>query len=228
MRRFLLLVALCVPTTALAHFRLDSPASAYSQTPPPGNGDPQKAAPCGPAAGAGMATTAMTTVAPGGMLPLTITETISHPGWYRVSIAQNEGALPAMPTLQNCNALQKVATPTLPMLADGVFEHTAAFTTPQTSQIKLPDGYECNNCIVQVVQYMSTSAVPNCYYYHCARVNISNSPPVMPDAGVGNPTTGDAGTTGSSETTGGCSTTRRDVSPVLLLLALVAFRRRRR
>lgn len=228
MRRILFLVAMCVPTTALAHFQLDAPPAAHVQTAP--NGDPQKAAPCGPAAGAGTATTAVTNVAPGGMLTLTIKETIDHAGWYRVSIAQNEAGLPAMPTLANCNALQKVTTPTLPMLADGLFEHTASFNkVPQTTQIKLPDGYECNNCIVQVVEHMSQSTAPACYYYHCARVNITANPAPTPDAGVDNPATGDAGTTTDpGTTTGGCSTTGSDASPVLLLLALVAFRRRRR
>lgn len=223
MRRFLLLVALCVPTTASAHFQLDSPPSAYEQMAP--NGDPQKTAPCG---GSTSATTAVTNVQPGGMLRLTVKETIDHAGWYRVSIAQTEGQLPVMPPLASCNQLQKVATPTLPMLADGLFEHTASFNkVPQTAQIKLPDGYECNNCVVQVVEHMSAAAAPGCYYYHCAKVNISASVPPTPDPGVGNPAGGDAGTTGPSETTGGCSTTGRDASPLLILFALFAFRTRR-
>ena len=220
MRRILLLAVLSVPATASAHFYLEAPPSAYVQAT---NGDPQKTAPCG---GSTSGTTAVTNVAPGGMLTLTINETIPHAGWYRVSIAQTEAELPVMPTLASCNALQKVATPTLPMLADGVFDHVANLNGPQTTQIKLPDGYECANCVVQVVEHMSQSTAPGCYYYHCAKVNISASAPPTPDAGVGNPATGDAGTSGPSETTGGCATSR-DASPLLLLLALLGLRRRR-
>lgn len=222
MRRILLLAALCVPTTASAHFYLDAPLADRAQA---ANGDPQKAAPCG---GGTTATNMVTNIQPGGMLTLTIRETVPHAGWYRVSIAQNEAALPAMPVLQSCGDLQKNAAPTLPMLADGLFEHTANLNGPQTAQIKLPDGYECDNCVVQVVEHMSTVTAPNCYYYHCAKVNISASAPATPDAGVGNPTTGDAGTSAPSETTGGCSTIGVDASPTLLLLALASLCRRRR
>ena len=221
MRRLLLIAAMCVPATATAHFHLDAPPVAYVQDT---QGDPQKLGPCG---GSTTATTEVTNLQPGSMLPLTITETITHAGWYRVSIAQNEAALPAMPTLQNCNAATINQTPTMPLIADGLFEHTAAFTAAQSKQVQLPSGFECTNCVLQVVEVMTQSTAPACYYYHCARVNISADAPATPDAGVTNPGTGgDAGTTDPATTTGGCSTTG-DASPMLLLLALVALRRRR-
>jgi uncharacterized protein (TIGR03382 family) len=170
----------------------------------------------------------VTNLQPGSMLPLTITETITHAGWYRVSIAQNEAALPAMPTLQSCNAATINQNPTMPLLADGLFQHTAAFTAAQTKQVQLPSGFECTDCVVQVVEVMTQSTAPACYYYHCARVNIAADAPATPDAGVMNPgTAGDAGTADPTSTTGGCSTTGRDASPVLLMLVLVALRRRR-
>lgn len=159
------------------------------------------------------------------MLPLTITETITHAGWYRVSIAQNEAALPAMPTLQSCGAATINQNPTMPLIADGLFQHTAAFTAAQSKQVQLPAGFECSNCVVQIVEVMTQSTAPACYYYHCARVNISASAPPTPDAGVDNPATGDAGTTAPSATTGGCSSSG-SASP-LLLLALLGLRRRR-
>src|SRR6478735_4134703 len=99
MRRLALIATLLAPSAAFAHFHLDSPPPAYVYDT---QGDPQKTPPCG---GSTTPTTMVTDVAPGGMLTLTIKETIMHPGFYRVSIAQNEADLPAMPTLANCNAL---------------------------------------------------------------------------------------------------------------------------
>lgn len=73
-------------------FRLDAPASQYTQSAT--YGDPQKNEPCGPVAEGGTETNMVTTVQPGGKLKLTITETIMHAGHYRVAIAQNEAGLP--------------------------------------------------------------------------------------------------------------------------------------
>ncbi|HSD87354.1 MAG TPA: hypothetical protein VLB44_07560, partial [Kofleriaceae bacterium] len=90
MRRIPLLIALLLPATASAHFHLDAPDAEWAQST---LGDPQKDFPCGPGAvsGAGTATNAVTTVMSGSTLTVTITETITHPGHYRVAIAQDEG-----------------------------------------------------------------------------------------------------------------------------------------
>lgn len=116
--------------------------------------------------------------------------------------------------------------PQLPLLADGVFKHTTKFTSAQTTEIQLPAGYTCDNCIVQVVEYMSNHAAP-CFYYHCANVTVTSGPIPQGDAGVGNPGTGDAGTD-PGNSGGGCATTGRDASPLFLLFALFALRRRQR
>lgn len=219
MRRLLLAAALCVPTTASAHFRLDAPASQYTQS--ASYGDPQKNEPRGPVAEGGTETNKLTTVQSGGKLTLTITETIMHPGHYRVAIAQNEAGLPPAPPVTKvgndaCGSVPIDMNPQLPLLADGIFAHTTKFTGPQTAEIQLPGGYTCDNCVVQVVEYMSNHAAP-CFYYHCAKVSVTNGP--ASDAGV------DPTDPGSSDS--GCSTTGKGASPALLLLALVALRRRR-
>ena len=41
--------------------------------------------------------------------------------------------------------------------------------------IKLPDGFTCNNCTLQVIQWMYNHPLNNpggCFYHHCATVNI--------------------------------------------------------
>ena len=232
MNKALWVAAACaalVATSAEAHFKLNAPASMTQQNT---NGDPQKTAPCG---GAGTATNAVTTVQSGSMLTVTIAETVFHPGHYRVAIAQNETGLPPPPTVtpgggDPCNSVPIAQNPMLPVLADGVFPHTQSFSSPQTTQIQLPAGYTCDNCVVQVLQYMKNHAAP-CFYYHCAKVSITagNTPP--PDAGMmAGDDAGTGGGGGGGDGGGGCQTGRSTASGTprgLAVLALVTRRRRR-
>ena len=72
-----------------------------------------------------------------------------------------------------------------PVLADGLFTHTTAFTAPQTVQIKLPDNVTCTHCTLQVIQFMSNQT-PNptggCFYHHCADLAIQTG--AVPDGGL--------------------------------------------
>ena len=222
------LVMLGLVATAEAHFRLNVPAANLQQNPP--YGDPQKAQPCG---GAGTPTNMVTDVRSGAMLSISITETIDHPGFYRVAVAQDMAGLPKDPpedaTDANCYGLMPISNPMLPMLADGLLEHTGSFNdVPQTMQVMIPAGMTCTNCVLQVVQYMRNHGQP-CYYHHCATVNISPDAPLPPDGGI-NPGV-DAGVDPADPGTGCCSTGRDSAVTGLLgglLVGLLAFRRRRR
>ncbi len=174
-----IVAALALP--AYGHFRLVSPTNVVEQDI---YGDPQKDGPCG---GAGTATNAVTAIQTGSTLTVTIDETIFHPGHYRVALAQTEGALPAPPPVtpsmgDQCASAAIAQPPNLPILADGQLRHTASFGgQDQTIQIPLPAGMQCTDCVLQVLQFMSSHAAP-CFYYHCARVTISDTAP-PPDAG---------------------------------------------
>jgi uncharacterized protein (TIGR03382 family) len=202
MRSLLVASALvCLTTPALAHFKLNQPLSSTVQA---ANGDPQKTAPCG----GGTATTDVTNYTPGQTITIEVDETIDHPGHYRVAIAQDEASLPAPPPVTvgatACGSVPIQATPTMPILADGLFVDLTAPQAAATAQIQLPAGMTCENCVMQVIEFMSDHAAP-CFYYHCAKVNISNAP-VVDGAPASND---DAGTTGPGNnptTTGGCST----------------------
>ncbi|HEY5924573.1 MAG TPA: SCE4755 family polysaccharide monooxygenase-like protein [Kofleriaceae bacterium] len=219
MRRIVLVVALAVPTTASAHFKLVSPEAAYTQN---GLGDPQKSDPCGPTGDGGTPTNKVTTLMAGSMMTLTISETIYHPGHYRVAIAQDEAGLPPVPTVTTgqtaCGSAPITQNPTLPVLADGVLVHTSSFSGQQTAQIPLPAGMTCNNCVVQVVEFMSNHAAP-CFYYHCARVNVTTG--ATPDAGI------DEGSGSGDGDSGGCRTGHGVGPGVALLLFALLLRRRR-
>ena len=219
MRRIALLAALALPTTANAHFKLVTPEAQYTQDT---YGDPQKTGPCGPTGDGGTATNKVTTVMAGSMMTLTISETIFHPGHYRVAIAPDESGLPAVPQVTPgstaCGSAPITQSPALPLLADGVLVHTTRFTGQQTAQIPIPAGMSCTNCVVQVVEFMSNHAAP-CFYYHCAIVNVTTG--AAPDAGVdgGGGSDGDAGGCQAGHATGS--------GAVLLLLALLTRRSRR-
>ncbi|XXX72037.1 SCE4755 family polysaccharide monooxygenase-like protein [Sorangium sp. So ce134] len=167
------------PAVAHAHFALLEPAC-YSEQDALGN--PQKSAPCGQA-DPGMTaepTGEVTTYVQGQTITLRIDETIFHPGHYRVSIAPDPESLPPDPEVTPgstpCGSTVIETDPKLPLVADGLLVHTAAFTGEQTVEIKLPDDLVCENCTLQVSEFMSNHAINDpggCFYHHCATVTIA-------------------------------------------------------
>ncbi len=221
-------------SVAQAHFYLQEPASATMQST---QGDPQKTAPCG--TNTGVATNQVTTYTQGQMITLTINETITHPGHYRVAIADSAAKLPADPPVTvgstECGSTPINPNPTLPLVADGLFVHTAAFSGPQTVKIQLPQNLTCTNCTMQITEFMSNHTAP-CFYYHCATISIV--PPTAPtDAGtpadMSSPPA-DAATTEPPTMSTGCSYyLGAAAAPAGLLLATpfvfgLLLRRRRR
>ncbi|AUX41587.1 uncharacterized protein SOCE26_030080 [Sorangium cellulosum] len=166
------------PAVAHAHFALLEPACYSEQN---ALGDPQKSAPCGQADPGNPAepTGEVTTYVQGQTITLKIDETIFHPGHYRVSIAPDPESLPPDPEVTAgstpCGSTVIETDPQLPLVADGLLVHTAAFTGEQTVEIKLPDDLVCENCTLQVSEFMSNHGINNpggCFYHHCATVTI--------------------------------------------------------
>jgi MYXO-CTERM domain-containing protein len=191
-------VCTSVAAPARAHFTLDAPASWMSQD---FIGSPQKAPPCGDETG-GTPTGTVTAFGEGDTITITIDEKIFHPGHYRIALAVNDPSeLPAEPLVTPaatpCGSVEIMNPPVYPVLADGVFPHTAAFSGPQTTTVKLPPGVTCTKCTLQVIEFMSNHGlnVPGgCFYHHCANISISG----------GTTTTGSTtgATTSSGATTG--------------------------
>jgi hypothetical protein len=167
---------------AQAHFALQAPACWMSQN---AVGVPLKMAPCGNEGG-GTPTGLVTTYQEGQMITVTINETVFHPGHYRVTLSTtDQTGLPAEPVpTANCGAVTVENPPVFPVLADGLFTHTTAFTAPQTVQIKLPDNVTCTHCVLQVLQFMENQP-PNptgCFYHHCSDIVIQAG--AVPDGGI--------------------------------------------
>jgi len=203
--------AFLVPAATQAHFILQSPPAAHEQD---NYGDPQKAPPCGDAGNA-VATGEVTAYQAGDKLTITIDETIFHPGHYRIALAVNDiSELPEVPpvTPNNtpCGTAPIQNPPVFPVLADGVFEHTEPFAQPQSIDITVPDGVNCDNCTLQVIQFMSNHGLNDpggCYYHHCANLAIHGGQTTTTTDETGEPSTTTAQTDGSGDPTDGPGST---------------------
>lgn len=204
-------------TAAHAHFILQSPASAYEQGP---LGDPQKAPPCGDNGNA-VATGMLTNYKGGDVVTVTIDETIFHPGHYRIAIAVNDISElpeepPVTPNNTDCGTVPIMDPPVFPVLADGVFLHDAPFGQAQSIDITLPADLNCNNCTLQVIQFMSNHGLNNpggCFYHHCANIAVqSGEPGTSTGAESGGESTGTGGTAGETTASSQGETTGNDGS----------------
>lgn len=206
------LTALTIGSAALstddaqAHFRLEAPAAMTEQN---DLGDPQKTYPCGTADGA--LTGEITAYTAGDTISISISEQIYHPGHYRVALATNDiSELPADPPItptpqDQCASTEIMNPPVFPVIADGMLAHAAPFDGEQSFEVTLPEDVTCDNCTLQVVQYMSSHGAP-CFYYHCANISIA------PLEG-GDTTGGDPSGTTTDDPTGEPGTTTGDPDP---------------
>jgi hypothetical protein len=187
---FAALVAI-VPTVAHAHFKLLEPASWLIES---DRGDPQKAGPCGGTnTDYGKPSYMISKAVGGSKLHIKVQETIYHPGHYRVALAVNSPTeLPLDPETTTETSDRgprsisaKVQNPVqMPVLADGLFVHTAAATAPWETDVTLPN-ITCKRCTLQVVQFMAEHAFnnPGGYsYHHCAELQITADPKKPIDA----------------------------------------------
>lgn len=194
---------------AEAHFVLKTPAAWTTQD---GLGLPEKAPPCGdPTVEAtGSVTGTITALHPGETVTITIDEVIFHPGHYRIALATDRSLLPAEPPVTAgstpCGSVPVQSPPVFPVLADGLFEHTAAFSGPQTTQVTIPSDVTCTKCTLQVIEFMSDHPLNNpggCFYHHCADVSIEQgsdpdgSAGEMPDATATGSSSGGGSSSGS-------------------------------
>ncbi len=215
--------ALCLPATASAHFNLVAPPQASKDT-----GGGKGAPPCGPDTAPAATPTA---VQGGHPLAIMINETVQHTGFYRFALALNSISelppdntvysgpnmtgmiLPVNGTMDSKSAAI-AATAVFPVLADGMYQHTAAtpnvtLALPRSSDpptILLPN-VTCASCTLQVIEFMQDHpANPGggYFYHHCATLKIT-ADPSMPlfTPGGGGASSGGSGGAASSGGAGG-------------------------
>jgi hypothetical protein len=174
-----------------AHFRLLEPASWLQESQ---LGDPQKMAPCGgTSADPGKPTGTVTNVPGGEKLHIKLRETVFHPGFYRVALAVNSrDELPPDPVVKTepaANGPRSVSAaiqypPAPPVLADGLFPHTARFDKEVETDVDIPN-INCSKCTLQIVEFMAAHGLNkdgDYSYHHCAMLQITANPNKAIDA----------------------------------------------
>jgi hypothetical protein len=174
-----------------AHFRLLEPPGWLEES---NLGDPQKKAPCGgTSADPGKPTGAITEAKGGEKLHIKLRETVFHPGFYRVALAVNSrDELPPDPvakTEPGANGPKSVSAsiqypPAPPILADGLFPHTAKFDKEVETDVDLPN-INCAHCTLQIIEFMASHGLNkdgDYSYHHCAALKIHANPDKPIDA----------------------------------------------
>lgn len=147
-----------VATPASAHIALTCPPARYAYS-----AQGIKTGPCG--ATSGSKSNKVTHLIAGQQLTVTFTETIGHPGFFRISL-DTTGA-EGFPAISKTPMNPVVA----PVLADNILPHTtaAANNTKRMATITVPST-TCAKCVLQLTQFMSDN--PTSGYYECADVVI--------------------------------------------------------
>jgi hypothetical protein len=170
-----------------AHFRLLEPASWIVESTE--LGDPQWSAPCGGTLkDPGKPTGAVTKIQGGDKLHIRIREMAFHPGFYRIALAVNSRSeLPPDPEVTSepgPNGRPRSVSaaihypPSPPVLADGLFMHSAAFDKEQETDVEIPN-ITCTKCTLQVIEFMAAHGYNpdgGYTYHHCAELQIHANP----------------------------------------------------
>jgi len=189
------LLAICVwlgaSAAAHAHMTLTEPAPSIVDN----SSRNQKVGPCG----SGTPSNEVTEFDPGEIIMVKWDETIPHPGHWRISLVKNPSELqdPDIETDGQCNYVGDPFAGTKPayVLMDNVHPRTeAGFGETFEQAVTLPNE-PCENCTLQVIQWMTEHFEP-CIYYHCATITIRGG-------GNAGASGGGAGGTGGSSGMGG-------------------------
>jgi hypothetical protein len=159
---------------AQAHFALVQPPSALAVE-DGGKGAP----PCAE----GPNSNVVTAVQGGHPIAIRLTEFVFHPGHYRFALSVNSRAeLPPDPNVVESDGISLSASiqnpAKIPVLADGVFQHTAPPDGDWQTSIVLPN-LNCDKCTLQIIEFMAEHGFNpggGFFYHHCADLRITADP----------------------------------------------------
>jgi hypothetical protein len=197
-------IALFAASPARAHFKLEAPAD-WLQTDvngdPLGTGGSQKINPCGQGTPSGI----VTRVRAGSTLHITLTETVPHGGHYRIALVPKYDPsttdIPEPAVTLNAGECDTAAVEdpvVAPVLADNLFPHTQAEAVAGKvweTDIVIPN--QTGNATLQIIEFM-TPHPPQCFYHHCAQLEIDAVDAGALDSGV--TLQPDSGTDGAAPT----------------------------
>jgi MYXO-CTERM domain-containing protein len=188
---------------------LAGPARAHiSLSSPPARTEFQKDGPCG--AGADQRGPTLATFKPGEKIVVTWTETVNHPGHFRIALDPD-----GQDGFFEPKAFDDVSGGP-GVIVDGIADKDGG---EYSQEITLPN-IECDSCVLQLIQVM-TDKKPygdgNDLYYQCADIAIvgemvgttgepGSTGPDTTTSGASDPSAGETGTTGEPGSTGGGET----------------------
>ncbi|HEY0707962.1 MAG TPA: SCE4755 family polysaccharide monooxygenase-like protein [Polyangia bacterium] len=189
--------SLMVSSPALAHITMTFPMPRTQA----GNGQ-QGPAPCGT-----LGARKPNMFRPGETITVKWTETIGHPGHFRLAF-DNDG----MDGFQDPTSFTDIQTvPVAPVMADGIFKHTnSPSNVMREFQVTFPN-VTCQNCTLQLLQMM-TDKPPfgpgggDDFYRQCADIVLAGAPASGGDAGTDGPSA-DAGVSVDASGSGGSAGT---------------------
>jgi hypothetical protein len=140
---------------AAAHIRLDVPKGRYNEDPQ--QSTKQKQGPCG-VSNDSRTTNAdlITSYKPGEMITVEWTETINHPGHFRIAFLEKGQAFPAA-TVEPGNVGGAI-------LAEDILDDNSKAGGKFSQMVTLPN-VTCDNCTLQLIQVMTDSGD---FYFQCA------------------------------------------------------------
>jgi MYXO-CTERM domain-containing protein len=159
-----------VSARAEAHISLSEPKSRYwDATTQVADQEKQKVGPCGVNGDARSTTPSLiTTFRPGQRLTVRWSETVQHPGHYRIAFDSDGQDFPVPGTA----GMPAGVT----ILADNIADKGGGKGVAYTQEVTLP-AEECSRCTLQLIQVMTTAAPPykaSDLYFNCADVILSN------------------------------------------------------
>jgi uncharacterized protein (TIGR03382 family) len=192
---------LLVAGTAHAHIEMTNPIPRSTA---------QKTGPCGAAGSTRSAN--VTTFAPGETITVEWTETVDHPGHFRIAFDDDGSDAFLNPNNPDDNFPST--------LIDQIADKAGGRYTQQVTLPSTP----CTNCTLQLVQVMTTAIPYNSFYFQCADLVIA----VGGGSGSGSGSGSGDPDGGIDELEGGCSTGGGTGAGAGLLLGMLALIRRRR
>lgn len=183
---------LSVLVASAATFVATSAAAHVDMMTPPMRGGDQKVGPCeGEAAGTPVELTA------GDTYNVTWNETIQHPGHFRIAIRESGEDFPTSETTADFDDIMGNGVIMVESVPDGADDQEA-----YDVEITVPD-VNCDNCVLQIVQVMTTAAAVDLtedLYFRCGDLRITGA---SGEGGAGAGGGSGSGNGGSSSGEGG-------------------------
>jgi hypothetical protein len=198
------LVGLLTSASASAHVEMLTPTP---RLPGEAGGNQLKSAPCGQDTNK-RTTDKVTTFKPGEKIEIKMKEYVPHPGYYAVGFdADGDDSLPFplpedLATSSQNNPQTLVNGTTILGVRPDTPDCNKEPDETCTLSVTLPN-VKCENCTLQLIQFMTGASLEDAYYYQCADIKLVGDLAPMGGAGGGGAGGAAGGASGGTSGSGG-------------------------